>query len=111
MDAPNYEAVAVTGQIAAGATMVCIATGEGTGFGALPAPTLKLAATSALYHSMKDDLDIDCGPVADGTQSAKELGRTIFERLLAHASGKKTKAEELGVGENEFVPWPIGVLA
>lgn len=111
MDAPNYEAVSVTGQIASGATMICVATGVGTGFGALPAPTLKLAASTQLFKAMEEDLDIDCGPVADGSVSVEEMGQIIFERLLRHASGEKTKAEELGVGENEFVPWPIGVLA
>jgi altronate hydrolase len=111
MDAPNYEAVAATGQIASGATMICVATGTGTGFGALPAPTLKLAASTALYRAMEDDLDIDCGPVADGSASIEQIGAAIFEQLLRHASGEKTKAEELGLGENEFVPWPIGVLA
>lgn len=111
MDAPNYTAVSATGQIAAGATMVVVATGDGTGFGALPAPTLKLAATSELYRAMEDDLDIDCGPVDNGATSAEQIGAAIFAQLLRHASGDKTKAEELGLGENEFVPWPIGVLA
>lgn len=111
MDAPNYEAVSSTGQIASGATMICVATGQGTGFGALPAPTLKLAASTDLYRAMQDDLDIDCGPIADRNVSVECMGAVIFEALLRHASGAKTKAEELGIGENEFVPWPIGVLA
>ena len=111
MDSPNYEAMSATGQIASGATLLCVATGDGTGFGALPAPTLKLAASSALYAAMEDDLDIDCGPVADGSSDAGRMGAHIFAQLLRHASGAKTKAELLGLGENEFVPWPIGVLA
>nr|WP_197071601.1 UxaA family hydrolase [Massilia sp. JS1662] len=111
MDAPNYEAVSATGQIASGATLICVVTGTGSGFGALPAPTLKVAAISDLYRAMEDDLDIDAGPVADGTVKAEQMGADIFARLLRHASGEKTRAEELGLGENEFVPWPIGVLA
>ncbi len=39
------------------------------------------------------------------------MGRFIFERLLCHASGETTKSEIDGMGENEFVPWPIGVVA
>ena len=111
MDSPNYEAVSATGQIAGGATMICVATGEGSGFGSLPAPTVKLAASSELYAQMEDDLDIDCGRAADGDGAVVKLGREVFERLLRHASGEKTKAEELVLGENEFVPWPMGVLA
>ena len=32
----------------------------------------------------------------------------IFEEILAVASGKKTKSEINGVGEEEFAPWQIG---
>ena len=60
---------------------------------------------------MQDDLDIDCGPVLDGEVSVEAMGQRIFEAILRHASGEKTKAEELGVGDSEFVPWPIGLTA
>lgn len=39
------------------------------------------------------------------------MGEIIFQRILQVASGEQSKSEQLGVGENEFVPWPIGVLA
>ncbi len=39
---------------------------------------------------------------------AIKKGREIFERIIAVASGEKTKSEELGYGGNEFVPWQIG---
>ena len=32
----------------------------------------------------------------------------IFDEILAVASGKKSKSELLGYGDNEFVPWQIG---
>lgn len=111
MDTPTYEPVSVTGQIAGGATLIAFTTGLGSSFGSLPAPTVKLAATSALYARMEDDMDVDCGPVLDGRLSVEAMGRAIFEQLLRHASGQRTKSEEAGMGENEFVPWPIGVLA
>ena len=38
----------------------------------------------------------------------EEVGRQIFEEILAVASGKKTKSEINGVGEEEFAPWSIG---
>jgi altronate hydrolase len=111
MDAPTQEAVAITGQIASGATLVAMSTGQGSVFGSLLAPVVKLASHGALFERLRDDLDMDCGPVATGALSVDAMGRAIFERLLRHASGEKTCAEELGVGDNEFVPWPIGVLA
>lgn len=111
MDAPSYEAVSATGQVASGATLICLTTGAGSGFGAALAPTVKLASTTKVFRHFVDDLDVDCGPVLDGQLSIGQMGQRIFERLLAHASGEQTRSEELGVGENEFVPWPKGVLA
>jgi altronate hydrolase len=111
MDAPAYAAVSATGQVASGANMVCLTTGKGSSFGAAPVPTLKLASNSATFKRMADDLDVDCGPVLDGRASIDEMGEQIFRRMLAHASGELTRSEELDVGRDEFVPWPIGVLA
>jgi altronate hydrolase len=59
---------------------------------------------------MPDDMDINCGPIADGEASVEEIGRQIFELVLATASGKKTKSEELGIGDEEFTPWQIGAV-
>jgi altronate hydrolase len=111
MDAPAYAAVSATGQVASGATMVCLTTGSGSSFGAAPVPTLKLASNTATFERMDDDLDIDCGGVLDGELSVAQMGALVFARMLAHASGEPTKSEELGMGQDEFVPWPIGVLA
>jgi altronate hydrolase len=38
------------------------------------------------------------------------MGQEIFEMLLATASGKPTKSELHGYGQNEFVPWQIGAV-
>lgn len=111
MDSPHYEAVSATGQVASGANLVCVLSASGSSFGAPAAPTVKLAADSTVYAEMEDDLDIDCGPAAEGPQAVEAMGRRIFGQLLAIASGQPTKAEELGIGENEFVPWPVGVFA
>jgi altronate hydrolase len=54
-------------------------------------------------------MDINCGPVIDGDKSLDEMGAEIFEELLLIASGKQSKSEALGVGAEEFAPWPIGV--
>ena len=56
---------------------------------------------------MTEDMDINCGDVLDGV-SIEEKGREIFDKILAVASGEKSKSEELGYGDNEFVPWQIG---
>ena len=110
MDTPGYDPVSATGQIAGGANLVCFTTGRGSCFGSFPAPTIKLATNTPMYERMTDDMDINCGAVIDGTASLEEMGEFIFRRMLEVASGAKSKSEALGIGEDEFVPWPIGVV-
>ena len=111
MDTPGYDPVSATGQIAGGANLICFTTGRGSCFGSFPAPTVKLATNTPMYQRMTGDMDVNCGQVIDGTASLEEMGEAIFLKLLDVASGEKSKSEALGVGEDEFVPWPIGVLA
>jgi altronate hydrolase len=70
-------------------------------------PSIKLATNSDLYRRMSDDMDIDCGVILDGTP-LETVGRQVFEQVIAVASGRKSKSEEAGVGEEEFAPWTIG---
>jgi altronate hydrolase len=56
---------------------------------------------------MESDMDINAGRVLDGL-AVEAVGREIFEKILATASGEKTKSEQHGVGEEEFAPWQIG---
>ncbi|MEQ5828651.1 altronate dehydratase [Sulfitobacter sp. NFXS29] len=109
MDTPGFDPVSATGQIAGGANLICFTTGRGSCFGSYPSPTIKLASNTPLFTKMQDDMDINCGSVIDGELSLEELGQAIFERILAIASGEQSKSEALGVGEEEFAPWPIGV--
>jgi arabinonate dehydratase len=110
MDTPGYDPVSATGQVAGGANLICFTTGRGSVFGCKPAPSLKLATNTPLYRRMTDDMDIDCGPIAEGKASVQEIGRAIFELVLATASGRRTKSEELGIGEEEFTPWQLGAV-
>jgi altronate hydrolase len=110
MDTPGYDPVSATGQVAGGANLICFTTGRGSVFGCKPAPSLKLATNTPLYRRMTDDMDIDCGPIAEGEASVQEIGRAIFELVLATASGRRTKSEELGIGEEEFTPWQLGAV-
>ncbi|MGC8627898.1 MAG: UxaA family hydrolase [Acidimicrobiales bacterium] len=110
MDTPGYDPVSVTGMIAGGANVVCFTTGRGSVFGSKPAPCIKLATNSGTYQRMPDDMDLNCGNILDGSSSVEEMGRQIFELVLAVASGQRTKSEELGFGEEEFNPWHIGAV-
>ena len=108
MDSPGYDPAATTGQIASGCQIVCFTTGRGSAFGSKPAPTIKLATNSRLYSTMEEDMDINCGDLVDGDATIDSKGEEIFAKILAVASGEKSKSEALGLGDNEFVPWQIG---
>jgi altronate hydrolase len=110
MDTPGYDPVSATGQIAGGANLICFTTGRGSCFGSYPAPTIKLASNTPMFQRMRGDMDINCGTVIDGDATLDEMGEEIFQCFLDIASGAKSKSEELGVGEDEFIPWPIGAL-
>lgn len=109
MDTPGYDPVSVTGQVAGGSNVVCFTTGRGSAYGCKPSPSIKLATNSAMYERMSEDMDINCGDILDGV-TLQEKGRQIFDEVLAVASGKRTKSEQLGYGDNEFVPWQIGAV-
>jgi altronate hydrolase len=110
MDTPGYDPVSVTGMVAGGVNVICFTTGCGSVFGCKPVPVIKLASNTALYRRMRGDMDIDCGGIVDGKATVEELGERIFGLILETASGKKTKSELHGIGENEFVPWQIGAV-
>ncbi|MBA4065606.1 MAG: galactonate dehydratase [Isosphaera sp.] len=107
MDTPGYDPVSMTGIVAGGANVCVFTTGRGSVFGCKPAPSIKVATNTPLYRHMLGDMDIDAGRILDGV-AVEEVGREIFEKVLAVASGERTKSEENGVGEEEFAPWSIG---
>ncbi len=111
MDTPGFDPVSATGQIAGGANLIAFTTGRGSMFGSKPAPCIKLATNTLMYQRLTEDMDINCGEILDGTISVQEMGQKIFELFLRIASGEKSKSEELGLGDHEFVPWQIGIMS
>jgi altronate hydrolase len=110
MDTPGYDPVSVTGMVAGGANVVCFTTGRGSVYGCKPVPSLKLATNSEMYRRMSEDMDINCGVIADGEAGVQEVGQQIFDRIVAAASGEQTASEILGFGDEEFAPWQLGAV-
>jgi galactarate dehydratase len=108
MDTPGNDAVAVTGQVAGGANLICFTTGRGSTAGFKPSPCVKLASNNAMYERMRDDMDVNCGTIVSGDESIEDVGRRIFAKILDIASGARTFSESYDYGENEFVPWQVG---
>lgn len=111
MDTPGFDPCSATGQIAGGANVVLFTTGRGSMFGAKPVPSIKLATNTRMYRKLSEDMDLNCGEILDGTATMQEIGQRIFDLMLRVASGERSKSEELGLGDHEFVPWNIGIVS
>ena len=108
MDSPGYDPVSVTGQVAAGGNIICFTTGRGSCFGFKPAPSLKIATNTNMYNKLEEDMDINAGTIMDGESDVIKVGEQIFHSIIETASGKLTKSEVNGYGDDEFNPWIIG---
>jgi altronate hydrolase len=108
MDTPGLDAPSVTGLVAGGCNVVVFTTGRGSCFGCKPTPSIKVATNTPMYERMRDDMDINAGEIMTAGKSVQQVGHEIFETILRVASGEKTKSEEHGYGDEEFVPWWVG---
>lgn len=107
MDSPGFDPASITGLVASGANIVAFTTGRGSCYGCKPVPSIKIATNTPMYERLIDDMDINAGVILSGTP-VEVVGQQIFDLMLEVASGRKTKSEQHGVGEEEFVPWSIG---
>lgn len=107
MDTPGFDPPSITGLVAGGANVIVFTTGRGSCFGCKPTPSIKVASNTPMYERMIDDMDINAGEILHG-RSVQDVGREIFEKILSIASGERTKSEQHGIGDEEFVPWQVG---
>lgn len=98
MDTPGHDVESITGMVAGGAQIVVFTTGRGTPVGCPIAPVIKVASNTTMYERMKDNMDINAGEIVDGKKSIRDVGKEIFDEIIAVCNGKKTKAEVLGFG-------------
>ncbi|MFZ5669831.1 MAG: UxaA family hydrolase [Pseudomonadota bacterium] len=105
LEAPGNDAVSSTALVAAGATVVLFTTGRGTPLG-FPAPTLKIASNTDLAERKPGWIDFDAGVVLAGAPM-EAAAEALMERVLAVASGQRTRAEVNG--EREIALWKRGV--
>jgi altronate dehydratase large subunit len=92
----HIELQAMTYQAAAGANIIVFATGRGGSFGHAIAPIVKVTGHPETWARMGEDMDINASTIMEGTESIESVGKRIFDEVLAVASGKMTKGEELG---------------
>ncbi len=95
MDAPGYDTESMAGLAAAGTQAILFTTGRGSPVGFPLVPVIKIATTSRLYESMRDDMDINAGSVLEGN-SLDSVAAAIKECLGQVLSGELSKAERNG---------------
>ena len=96
MDTPGNDIEQMVGMVAAGCNVVAFTTGRGTPTGSPIAPCIKIATNSSLYERLTDDLDVNAGAALDEGEPLTEVGRRIYETILATAAGQLTAAERHG---------------
>jgi altronate hydrolase len=105
---PGNDVESTTAMAGAGASIILFTTGLGTPTGNPIAPVVKISSNSKLAERMPDIIDVNAGPIIEGSKSIEELGEELFEYILAVASGEKiTKAQALQ--QDDFIPWKRGV--
>jgi altronate hydrolase len=108
MDTPGLDPVSMTGLVAGGCTIAVFTTGRGSVYGCKPTPCLKVATNTALFQWMNEDMDLNAGTILEGTETVEEVGRRIFDKMIAVAGGERTLSEQAGIGDEEFAPWLLG---
>ncbi len=92
MDGMGGDIASYTGQAAAGCNLLLFVTGRGSPTNSSIVPTIKIVNTTRRYEMMAGDIDINAGRYLEGT-SMEELTRSSLARLVAIASGTRTKGE------------------
>ena len=106
---PASDFICGTLQLAAGMNLHVFTTGRGTPYGLAECPVIKVATRSELARRWHDLMDLDAGPVADGTSTVEQMGWQLFRLMLDVASGRRTWAERHGLANALvlFNPAPV----
>lgn len=97
-------------QLASGITLQVFMTGRGTPYGLAAAPVIKVCSRNEMKEMWPDLIDVNAGPAATGEASIQEIGRELFDKIIAVASGReKTFAEKYALHNDLciFNPAPI----
>lgn len=105
---PGNDVESTTAMAGAGCNVMLFSTGLGTPTGNPVCPTLKIATNTDLAKRMHDIIDFDAGPIIRGEMTVAQAGETLFDLVLATASGDYTP-KAVALGQDDFIPWKRGV--
>lgn len=94
-DTPGREPEILTGMAATGAQFMCFSTGRGAPQGFPSMPVIKICGNPNTYDHMKEDMDINAGPIINGDKTIEEVGEEVFQKILRVLNGEMTKNESI----------------
>ena len=86
LEAPGHDLVGITGQVAAGCTLIIFTTGRGTP-GGFAAPVLRVSTNSDIFKRKPKWHDFDAGRLLSGT-SMEQLTEELLDLILKVANGE-----------------------
>jgi galactarate dehydratase len=106
---PASDFICGTLQLAAGMNVHVFTTGRGTPYGLAECPVIKVATRTDLARRWHDLMDVNAGPIAEGSATIEDIGWNLFRLILDVASGRKTCAERFGLSNSLalFNPAPV----
>ncbi|XOV91450.1 MAG: UxaA family hydrolase [Bacteroidota bacterium] len=105
---PGNDVESTTGLVGSGANVVLFTTGLGTPTGNPVAPILKVSSNTKLAEKMPDLIDINTGPVIEGTKTIQQMGEEMLEQVIKIASGE-VQSKAVQMKQHDFIPWKRGV--
>ncbi len=85
MNTPGYDPPSLTGLASGGCNLIVFTTGRGSAIGFPSVPVIKIASNSSTFNRMRDNMDINAGLIADGTEERGTSGTRDIR--LGSASG------------------------
>lgn len=105
---PGNDVESTTAEVAAGANIVLFTTGLGTPTGNPITPVVKLSTNTKTFEKMPDIIDLNCGPIIEGTETIEQAAHRILDYVIEVASGE-IKPKAVLLGQDDFIPWRRGV--
>ena len=106
MDSPGMEIVYLTGPAAGGVQALLFSTGLGAPQGFPLYPVIKICGNERTVSHLAEHIDVDVSTLLRGEETLEEAGNRLFTELVSVISGKKTKAEALGLdGTVDIYTW------
>ncbi len=105
---PGNDVESTTGLVGSGANIVLFTTGLGTPTGNPVAPILKVSSNTKMAEKMSDIIDINTGPVIEGTKTIEQMGEEMLEHVIRVASGEEM-SKAVKMKHYDFIPWKRGV--